>query len=169
MQGTDLSRQERDSRLMNEFDKFFDEAGESLESVYERFSRLMNNMEQNKVLPNKITINTKLLNSLQPEWINYVMMVRQSQQLHDVEYDPLYDYLSQNEANVNASLAKRVARNHDPLALVANTYASPSYSRNGYMKSQKKTIKNGQTRTQERKSEQKPKAKARKSQIYSQL
>ncbi|GKE03345.1 hypothetical protein Tco_1395363, partial [Tanacetum coccineum] len=31
--------------------------------------------------------------------------------------------------NVNASRAKRVARNHDPLALVANTYASPSYSR----------------------------------------
>ncbi|GJW90125.1 integrase, catalytic region, zinc finger, CCHC-type containing protein [Tanacetum coccineum] len=129
MQRTDLSQQERDSRLMNEFDKFFDEAGESLESIYERFSRLMNNMEQNKVLPNKITINTKLLNSLQPKWINYVMMVRQSQQLQDVKYDPLYDYLSQNEANVNASRAKRVAGNHDPLALVANTYVSPSYSR----------------------------------------
>ncbi|GKC46916.1 hypothetical protein Tco_1064638, partial [Tanacetum coccineum] len=39
----------------------------------------------------------------------------------------------------------------------------------GYMKSHIKTVKNGQTRTQERKSEQKPKAKARKSQIFSQL
>ncbi|GJU31353.1 hypothetical protein Tco_1174942 [Tanacetum coccineum] len=39
----------------------------------------------------------------------------------------------------------------------------------GYMKNHKKTVKNGQTRTQERKSEQKPEAKARKSQIYSQL
>ncbi|GJV01779.1 hypothetical protein Tco_1335348, partial [Tanacetum coccineum] len=33
-----------------------------------------------------------------------------------------------NEPNVNASRAKRTARNHDPLALVASTYASPSYS-----------------------------------------
>ncbi|GKD28201.1 putative reverse transcriptase domain, ribonuclease H-like domain, aspartic peptidase domain protein [Tanacetum coccineum] len=41
--------------------------------------------------------------------------------------------------------------------------------RYGYMKSHMKTVKNGQTRTQERKSEQKPEAKARKSQIFSQL
>ncbi|GKF07653.1 hypothetical protein Tco_0041877 [Tanacetum coccineum] len=39
--------------------------------------------------------------------------------------------------------------------------------RYGYMKNHMKTVKNGQTRTQERKSEQKPEAKARKSQIFS--
>ncbi|GJW42114.1 SUN domain-containing protein 5-like protein [Tanacetum coccineum] len=38
-----------------------------------------------------------------------------------------------------------------------------------YIKNHKKTIKNKQARTRERKSEQKPEAKARKSQIYSQL
>ncbi|GJU69320.1 ribonuclease H-like domain-containing protein [Tanacetum coccineum] len=90
MQGTELSQQERDSRLMNEFDKFSAKPGESLEYGTKRFLRLMNNMERNKVLPNKIAINTKILNSLQFKW---------------------------------------TARNHDPLALVANTYASPSYSR----------------------------------------
>ncbi|GKA64227.1 hypothetical protein Tco_0763833, partial [Tanacetum coccineum] len=54
MHGTDLSLQERQSRLMNEFDKFSAEAGESLESVYTRFYTLMNNKERNKLLPNKI-------------------------------------------------------------------------------------------------------------------
>ncbi|GJW04469.1 retrovirus-related pol polyprotein from transposon TNT 1-94 [Tanacetum coccineum] len=39
----------------------------------------------------------------------------------------------------------------------------------GYIKNHKKTVKNGQARTRERKSVQKPEAKARKSQIYSQL
>ncbi|GJU96994.1 hypothetical protein Tco_1326265 [Tanacetum coccineum] len=39
----------------------------------------------------------------------------------------------------------------------------------GYIKNHKKTIKNKQARTRERKSAQKPEAKARKSQIYSQL
>ncbi|GJR94632.1 reverse transcriptase domain-containing protein [Tanacetum coccineum] len=39
----------------------------------------------------------------------------------------------------------------------------------GYIRNHKKTIKNKQARTRERKSEQKPEAKARKSQIYSQL
>ncbi|GKB07692.1 hypothetical protein Tco_0835976 [Tanacetum coccineum] len=68
MHGTYLSKQERDSRLTNEFHKFSVEARESLESIYERFSRLMNNIERNKVLPSKIAINTKFLNSLHPEW-----------------------------------------------------------------------------------------------------
>ncbi|GJS71667.1 hypothetical protein Tco_0704508 [Tanacetum coccineum] len=45
MQGTDLSEQERHSRLMIELDKFSTEAGESHKSIYERFSRLFNNMQ----------------------------------------------------------------------------------------------------------------------------
>ncbi|GJX86035.1 retrovirus-related pol polyprotein from transposon TNT 1-94, partial [Tanacetum coccineum] len=48
---------------------------------------------------------------------------------HEVEYDLLYDFLKQNEVNVNASKAKRAAKAHDPLILIANTYASPSQSR----------------------------------------
>ncbi|GJR44111.1 hypothetical protein Tco_1312214 [Tanacetum coccineum] len=39
----------------------------------------------------------------------------------------------------------------------------------GYIKNHKKTVKNKQTRTRDQKSVQKPEAKARKSQIYSQL
>ncbi|GJT91578.1 hypothetical protein Tco_1080423 [Tanacetum coccineum] len=41
----------------------------------------------------------------------------------------MFDYLNQNEPNVNAFRAKRAARNHNPLALVANSYACPSSSR----------------------------------------
>nr|GEW14705.1 hypothetical protein [Tanacetum cinerariifolium] len=56
-------------------------------------------------------------------------MVHITHNLHEVEYDFLYEYLKQNEVNVNASRAKRAAKAHDPLAFVANTYASPSHSR----------------------------------------
>ncbi|GKE10815.1 hypothetical protein Tco_1414366 [Tanacetum coccineum] len=80
-------------------------AGESIESVYGRFCTLVNNMDRNNLTQSKIVLNTKFLNCLQPEWSKY------------------------NEPDVNASRAKRAARNHDPLALVANTYASPSSSR----------------------------------------
>nr|GEW76770.1 hypothetical protein [Tanacetum cinerariifolium] len=109
------------------------------------FSRLMNSIERNKVLPNKIAINTKFLNSLQPEWSIYGMIVLQSQQLHEVEYDLLYAYLSQNELNMNALRAKGAARKRDPLTLVANTYASPSYSQNAgrVAENQGKNVGNG--------------------------
>ncbi|GKC68388.1 hypothetical protein Tco_1100986, partial [Tanacetum coccineum] len=77
MQGTNISKQERYSRLMNEFDKFAAKDDESLTSVYERFSTLINIMDQNQVKPFEISINTKLLNSLQPEWSKYVTLTCQ--------------------------------------------------------------------------------------------
>nr|GEW29950.1 hypothetical protein [Tanacetum cinerariifolium] len=136
MQGSDISQQERHSRLMNEFDKFVVMEGESLTSVYERFSTLINVMDQNNVRPQEISINTKFLNSLQPEWSKYVTMTRQKYTLTTTNFDLLLDHLSQFEPHVNASKAKKAARNHDPLALVANSqayssnsHASSSYSR----------------------------------------
>nr|GEV14620.1 hypothetical protein [Tanacetum cinerariifolium] len=48
--------------------------GESLESVYERLTTLVNIMDRNNVLPILVSINTKFLNCLQPEWSKYVTM-----------------------------------------------------------------------------------------------
>ncbi|GKA95459.1 hypothetical protein Tco_0817497 [Tanacetum coccineum] len=101
MQGTDISMHERHSRLMNEFDKFKEVDDESL---------------------------TSLLNSFQPEWSKYVTMTRQKYVLGEAHYDELYDHLSQFEPRVNASKAKKAARNHDPLALVANSHNHSSHS-----------------------------------------
>ncbi|GJW94437.1 hypothetical protein Tco_0174109 [Tanacetum coccineum] len=123
------------SRLMNEFNKFDAKEGESLESVYERLSTLMNVMDHNDVCPLKVSINTKFLYSLQAKRSKYVTLARQNKDLSDVEYDWLYDTLLQFEPHVQASKAKRAAKNHDPLALIAHSnayslqsHASPSYS-----------------------------------------
>ncbi|GJW32595.1 hypothetical protein Tco_0052627 [Tanacetum coccineum] len=52
--------------------------------------------------------------------LRYVTMVRQAKNLHEADYDQLYDYLKQDEKNMNASRAKRAARTHEPLVLLAN-------------------------------------------------
>ncbi|GKD89879.1 hypothetical protein Tco_1365386 [Tanacetum coccineum] len=44
MQGTELSYQERECKLYNEFDKFTSIKGESLHEYYSRFSQLINDM-----------------------------------------------------------------------------------------------------------------------------
>ncbi|GKC16134.1 hypothetical protein Tco_1012916 [Tanacetum coccineum] len=66
----------------------------------------------------------------------YVTLARQNYIPDKEHFDVLYDYLSQFEPHVKASKANKAARNHDPLALVANSHAhslhshaSPSYSR----------------------------------------
>nr|GEW73277.1 carbon catabolite repressor protein 4 homolog 4 isoform X1 [Tanacetum cinerariifolium] len=74
MQGINISKQARHSRLINEFDRFVAADGESLTSVYERFSTLNNIMDWNEVKPFEIYVNTKLLNSLQPEWSKYMLV-----------------------------------------------------------------------------------------------
>ncbi|GKE37739.1 hypothetical protein Tco_1461144 [Tanacetum coccineum] len=134
MYGSEATNHVRHSRLMDEFDKFAAKEGESLESVYERLTTLVNIMDRNNVRPISVSINTKFLNFLQPEWSKYVTMVRNNQTGHTVSYDQLYDSLVQFKPHIQASKAKRAARNHDPLALIAHSnassqsHASPLYS-----------------------------------------
>ncbi|GJS07606.1 integrase, catalytic region, zinc finger, CCHC-type containing protein [Tanacetum coccineum] len=200
MYGSEKNKHVIHSRLMNEFDKFDSKEGELLESVYERLSTLVNVMDRNDVRPIKVSINTKFLNSLQPEWSKYVTLTPSkanivaknhyplaliahsnaySSQSHassshshspqpyyvthpssvvdskedyqrklqrdadrygyiknlsDVEYDALYDDLLQFEPYVQASKAKRAAKNHDSLALIAhsNAYLSQSHASLSY-------------------------------------
>ncbi|GJV55659.1 hypothetical protein Tco_1456664 [Tanacetum coccineum] len=67
MYGYEVNKHMIHSRLMNEFDKFEAKDGESLEFVYEMLSTLVNVMDCNDARPVKVSVNTKFLNSLQPE------------------------------------------------------------------------------------------------------
>ncbi|GJU95090.1 hypothetical protein Tco_1319846 [Tanacetum coccineum] len=62
------------------------------------------------------------------ELSKYVTMVRHNQTGDIVSYDVLYDSLVQFEPHVLASKAKKVAKSHDPLALLAHSNASLSQS-----------------------------------------
>ncbi|GKE54854.1 hypothetical protein Tco_1490010, partial [Tanacetum coccineum] len=71
-----------------------------------------------------VSINTKFLNSLQPEWLEYVTQFRLAKKLTVDSFDDLFYYLSQFEKLVNASRSKKLEKSHDPLALVAHTGSS---------------------------------------------
>ncbi|GJZ54936.1 retrovirus-related pol polyprotein from transposon TNT 1-94 [Tanacetum coccineum] len=118
----------RHSRLMDEFDKFVAKEGESLESVYEKLKTIMNIIDRNNVHPIPVSINTKFLNYLQPEWSKYVTMVRHNQIGDTISYDVLYDSLVQFKPHVLAFKAKNAAKNHGPLALLIHSNASSSQS-----------------------------------------
>ncbi|GJU48754.1 hypothetical protein Tco_1218309 [Tanacetum coccineum] len=49
--------------------------GESTESYYHRFSKLMNDFKRNKHFPEKIASNLKFLNNLQPKWSRHVTIM----------------------------------------------------------------------------------------------
>ncbi|GJW86678.1 hypothetical protein Tco_0162018 [Tanacetum coccineum] len=101
--------------------------GESIESYYHRFSKLMNDFKRNKHFPEKIASNLKFLNNLQPEWCRHVTIVHQRKDLHTADYTQLYDFLKYNQKEVDELRAERLAKTQDPLALMANSNNSFKY------------------------------------------
>ncbi|GKB20919.1 hypothetical protein Tco_0854842, partial [Tanacetum coccineum] len=70
MRGTVQNKVDRETRFNNEFNQFVAEPGEALVSVYNHFAELMNDLERNGIKFPHVTVNTKFLNCLQPEWPN---------------------------------------------------------------------------------------------------
>ncbi|GJY51951.1 hypothetical protein Tco_0442798 [Tanacetum coccineum] len=58
MFGSEVTSHVRHSRLMDEFENFAAKEGESLESVYERLTMLVNIMDRNNVRPIQVSTNT---------------------------------------------------------------------------------------------------------------
>ncbi|GJY35666.1 hypothetical protein Tco_0421044 [Tanacetum coccineum] len=89
------------AKLFNEWERFTSTNGESIESYYHRFSKLMNDFKRNKHFPEKIASNLKFLNNLQPEWSRHVTIVHQTNDLHTSDYTQMYDFLKYNQKEVD--------------------------------------------------------------------
>nr|GEY00178.1 hypothetical protein [Tanacetum cinerariifolium] len=72
MQGTSLTKQERECKLYDEFDKFAYRKGETLCDFYPRFSLLLNDMNMYNMKLEQFQVNTKFLNTLPPEWSKFI-------------------------------------------------------------------------------------------------
>nr|GEU67255.1 retrotransposon protein, putative, Ty1-copia subclass [Tanacetum cinerariifolium] len=106
MKGSDIRIQEKKAKLFNEWERFTSNEGESIESYYPRFLKLMNNLKRNKHFIEKIAINLKFLNNLQPEWSRHVTIVHQTKDLHTADYTQLYDFLKYNQKEEKLKLSK---------------------------------------------------------------
>nr|GFB35748.1 hypothetical protein [Tanacetum cinerariifolium] len=118
-QGESINVQDLETNLFWEFGKFTSLDGESLESYYSRFYKLMNELTRNQCKVTNHQVNVQFLLQLLPEWQRFVILVKQSQELKHVSYHKLYDILKQHQHEVNKNRAEKIARVANPLALVA--------------------------------------------------
>ncbi|GJW83283.1 hypothetical protein Tco_0156428 [Tanacetum coccineum] len=118
-QGESLNIQDVKTNLFWEFGKFTSHDGESMESYYSRFYKMMNEMIRNNLTVATMQVNVRFLQQLQPEWSRFVTIVKQQQDLDTVSYHKLFDVLKQYQKEVNEIRAERIAKNANPLALVA--------------------------------------------------
>ncbi|GJT25081.1 retrovirus-related pol polyprotein from transposon TNT 1-94 [Tanacetum coccineum] len=127
MQGTSLTKQERECKLYDEFDKFTYKKGETLHEYYLRFTLLLNDMNIYKMPLEQFQVNTKFLNTLPDEWSKFVTDVKLVKDLHTTNVDQLHAYLQQHERHEN-EVRLMHERNPDPLALVAShQLTQPAY------------------------------------------
>ncbi|GJR29335.1 retrovirus-related pol polyprotein from transposon TNT 1-94 [Tanacetum coccineum] len=119
MQGTSLTKQERECKLYDEFDKFTYKKGESLHEYYLRFTLLLNDMNIYKMPLEQFQVNTKFLNTLPDEWSKFITDVKLVKDLHTTNVDQLHAYLQQHERHAN-EVRLMHERNSDPLTLVAS-------------------------------------------------
>ncbi|GKD83929.1 hypothetical protein Tco_1350768 [Tanacetum coccineum] len=75
---TELTKQERESKLYDDFYRFTSEKGESIHSCYLRYAKLINDMNIINMTMTPIQINTKFVNYLQPKWSRFVTVAKQA-------------------------------------------------------------------------------------------
>nr|GEU99918.1 hypothetical protein [Tanacetum cinerariifolium] len=137
-QGESLNIQDVKTNLFWEFGKFTSHDGETMESYCTRFYKLMNEMTKNNLTVTTMQVNVQFLQQLQPKWLRFVTIVKQQHKLDELSYHKLFDILKKYQNKANELRAEKLARNANPLALVATSQADrdPYYQTSRYHRSQ---------------------------------
>nr|GEV13409.1 hypothetical protein [Tanacetum cinerariifolium] len=123
LEGSKLTKEDRESQLYDDFEHFHQHKGESIHSYYVRFVKLINDMRNIKMTMSRLQLNSKFVNNMLPKWGRFVTAVKLNRGLRDSNYDQLYAYLKQHEthAKENKMMLERFSQpTVDPLALRSN-------------------------------------------------
>ncbi|GJU20111.1 hypothetical protein Tco_1153453 [Tanacetum coccineum] len=101
LEGSELTKEDRESQLYDDFEHFRQNKGETIHDYYVRFSKLINDMRNIKMTMSRMQLNSKFVNNMLPEWGRFVTAVKLNRGLRDSNYDQLYAYLKQHEAHAN--------------------------------------------------------------------
>nr|GEV62176.1 hypothetical protein [Tanacetum cinerariifolium] len=113
---------DKKAAVLYEYKTFKATEGELFLNTYIRYLQVINDLKKCGYSKDKCELNFKFLNNLQPEWKQYVTMMRQNKNLIDINIDALYNILKQNQGDVNDAMAlkkKNFVVTSDPLALIA--------------------------------------------------
>nr|GEV78617.1 reverse transcriptase domain-containing protein [Tanacetum cinerariifolium] len=99
LEGSELTKQDRESQLYDDFEHFRQHKGESIHDYYVRFAKLINDMRNIKMTMSKLQLNSKFVNNMLPEWGRFVTTVKLNRGLRDSNYDQVYAYLKQHETH----------------------------------------------------------------------
>ncbi|GJS60605.1 hypothetical protein Tco_0655389 [Tanacetum coccineum] len=95
--GSELTKEDKESQLYDEFERFKMLSGENINEYYVRFHKLVNDMRNIRMTMPNIQLNSKFVNNMSPEWDRFVTGVKLNKGLKETNYEQLYAYLKQHE------------------------------------------------------------------------
>ncbi|GJV11693.1 hypothetical protein Tco_1353234 [Tanacetum coccineum] len=69
LEGSELTKEDRESQLYDDFEHFCQNKGETIHDYYVRFAKLINDMHNIKMAMSKMQLNSKFVNKMLPEWV----------------------------------------------------------------------------------------------------
>ncbi|GJS06057.1 retrovirus-related pol polyprotein from transposon TNT 1-94 [Tanacetum coccineum] len=110
LEGSKLTKEDRESQLYDEFERFKMLPGENINEYYVRFHKLVNDMRHIRMTMSNILLNSKFVNNMTPEW----------DRLSPPSNDSLA-FVSSVQPHVQSSYAPQQS-----LVVQSNQYPSPS-------------------------------------------
>ncbi|GJU82626.1 hypothetical protein Tco_1284991 [Tanacetum coccineum] len=76
LEGSELTKEDRESQLYDDFEHFRQHKGETIHDYYVRFAKLINDMRNIKMTLSRMQLNSKFVNNMLPEWGRFVTAVK---------------------------------------------------------------------------------------------
>ncbi|GKD76168.1 hypothetical protein Tco_1334450 [Tanacetum coccineum] len=119
---SELTKEDRESQLYDEFERFKMLPGENINEYYVRFHKLVNDMRNIRMTMPSIQLNSKFVNNMSPEWDRFMTAVKLNKGLKETNHEQLYAYLKQHEKHVaqDRLIIERITpTTNDQLALIS--------------------------------------------------
>ncbi|GJX28537.1 hypothetical protein Tco_0236616 [Tanacetum coccineum] len=105
--GNEESKKMQKNVLKHQFENFTTASNESLDKAYDRFQKLISQLEVHGAPVSKEDINQKFLRSLPPSWSQIALIMRNKPDIDQVDIDDLYNNLRVYEDEMKKTCLKR--------------------------------------------------------------
>ncbi|GJS07878.1 hypothetical protein Tco_0364674 [Tanacetum coccineum] len=101
--GNEESKKMQNNVLKHQFENFTTASNESLDKAYDRFQKLISQLEVHGAPISKEDINQKFLRSLPPSWNQIALIMRNKPDIDEIDIDDLYNNLRVYEDEMKRS------------------------------------------------------------------
>ncbi|GJV59627.1 putative ribonuclease H-like domain-containing protein [Tanacetum coccineum] len=118
--GNEATKKTKKNQLKQQYGNFKAEGSETLEQTFNRLQAIVSHLEFMDVPIEKDDLNQKFLTSLAPEWLMYIIVWRNRDDLDTMSLDDLYNHLKVYEPEVQ----KKAGSNSQNMAFISSSNTS---------------------------------------------